>query len=93
MENPGRLSCLRVNQTIEIKPGELRCPRCFGKDVVHSMPRGILDAIMRKLNRVPRHCRACAKRFYVLQGSSRQPLPDGRGGKRIGAATVRNRLA
>jgi hypothetical protein len=54
-----------VSQQIEIKPGELRCPRCFGKDIVQSLPRSLLDKAMRRLNRVPRHCRACGKRFYV----------------------------
>jgi hypothetical protein len=56
---------LRVTHQIEIKPGEVRCPRCFGKDIVQSLPRGILDGAMRRLNRVPRHCRACGRRFYV----------------------------
>jgi len=62
---------LRVNQKIEIKPGELRCPRCFAKDIVLSLPRGILDTIMHKFSRVPRHCRACGKRFYILNHSKR----------------------
>jgi DNA-directed RNA polymerase subunit RPC12/RpoP len=59
-----------VNQQIEIKPGELRCPRCFGKDIVKSLPRGFLDSAMRRLNRVPRHCRACGKRFYISRRMS-----------------------
>ena len=50
----------------DIKPGELRCPRCFGKDVVPSKRRGFVDALMAQLGKVPRHCRFCGKRFYVL---------------------------
>jgi transcriptional regulator NrdR family protein len=61
-----------VNQPIEIKPGEVRCPRCFAKDVVLSLPRGILDAIMRKTGRVPRHCRACGRRFYAADLALKQ---------------------
>jgi hypothetical protein len=53
-----------VNQKIDIKPGQLRCPRCFAKDIVESLPRGFVDAVMRRFGRVPRHCRACEKRFY-----------------------------
>jgi hypothetical protein len=29
------------------------------------MPRGIRDAIMEGMGRIPRHCRSCGKRFYV----------------------------
>jgi len=31
------------------------------------MPRGFLDVLMKKLGRVPRHCRFCEKRFYVKE--------------------------
>jgi hypothetical protein len=55
---------LRVNKPLDIKPGELRCPHCYGKDVVPSMPRGIWDALMNSLGRIPRHCRACGRRFH-----------------------------
>jgi hypothetical protein len=51
---------------LEIKPGDLRCPRCFHKDIVPSLPRGWRDGIMRRLGRVPRHCRFCEKRFYIV---------------------------
>jgi hypothetical protein len=54
-----------VDKPIRFVPGELRCPRCFGKDIVPSMPRGWRDAIMSMAGRIPRHCRFCAKRFYV----------------------------
>ena len=60
-----RLLALRVNTRIEIRPGELRCPRCFGRDLAPSLPRGIVDAVMRHFDRIPRHCRFCEKRFYV----------------------------
>jgi len=53
-----------VDKPIHILPGELRCPRCFGKDIVPSMPRGWRDAVMRAFDRIPRHCRFCARRFY-----------------------------
>jgi hypothetical protein len=54
-----------VDKPIHVVPGELRCPRCFGKDIVHSMPRGWYDAAMRLWGRVPRHCRFCGCRFHV----------------------------
>jgi hypothetical protein len=54
-----------VDKPIHILPGELRCPRCFGKDIVPSMPRGWRDAVMQACGRIPRHCRFCACRFYV----------------------------
>jgi len=50
---------------MDIQPGELRCPRCYHKDVVPSLPRGWRDGMMRFFGRVPRHCRFCEKRFYV----------------------------
>jgi hypothetical protein len=45
-------------------PGEQRCPRCFGKDIVPSKPRGWRDAVMLAFGRIPRHCRFCGRRFY-----------------------------
>jgi hypothetical protein len=54
-----------VDKPIHFLPGELRCPRCFGKDIVPSMPRGFRDAVMRLLGGIPRHCRFCGRRFYV----------------------------
>jgi len=57
-----------VDRPIHIVPGETRCPRCFGKDIVSSMPRGWLDALMHQLGRIPRHCRFCEKRFYIRNG-------------------------
>ena len=56
---------MEINGIPEIKSGEIRCPRCYGRDVVPSRLRGVLDAVMRWLGRVPRHCRFCEKRFYV----------------------------
>jgi hypothetical protein len=52
---------------MDIKPGELRCPRCFKRDIVPSLPRGILDSLMKMRHRIPRHCRACGNRFYVAE--------------------------
>jgi hypothetical protein len=49
----------------DIKPGEVRCPRCYGRDLVPSLPRGVRDAVMRWFGRVPRHCRFCERRFFV----------------------------
>ena len=53
-----------AGKPIQILPGEVRCPRCFGKDLVPSKPRGWRDAVMRAFGRIPRHCRFCARRFY-----------------------------
>ena len=54
-----------VDRAIDFQPGELRCPRCFGKDIMPSMPRGPLDSAMGVVGRIPRRCRFCGKRFYV----------------------------
>jgi len=54
-----------VDKPIRVLPGDVRCPRCFGKDLAPSMPRGWRDALMRVLGKVPRHCRFCERRFYV----------------------------
>jgi hypothetical protein len=56
---------------MHLQPGELRCPRCFGKDIVPSMPRGVLDWLMHRTGRIPRHCRFCGKRFYILPTTPR----------------------
>jgi len=56
---------LKIKDVPEVKPGEIRCPRCYGLDLVPSRPRGVFDAVMRWCGRVPRHCRFCAKRFFV----------------------------
>jgi hypothetical protein len=61
-----------VDKPIDMKPGELRCPRCFHKDIVPSLPRGWFDAFMGWLGRIPRHCRFCAKRFYVAAARPEQ---------------------
>jgi hypothetical protein len=58
-------SDLEIRQSIDVKPGEIRCPRCRGHDIVPSLPRGIRDDIMFGMGRVPRHCRSCGRRFYV----------------------------
>jgi transcription elongation factor Elf1 len=43
-----------------------RCPRCNNTDVVPSLPRHFWDELMRGFGRVPKHCRRCDKRFYVV---------------------------
>jgi hypothetical protein len=58
-------SDLTDNASEEIQPAEPRCPRCFSLDVVPSLPKGIVDELMGRMGRIPRHCRACAKRFYM----------------------------
>jgi transcriptional regulator NrdR family protein len=58
---------LEVTSKMDVKPGELRCPRCFKQDIAPSLPRGVVDAIMKMSRRVPRHCRACGNRFYVAE--------------------------
>lgn len=58
---------LLVREQIVVKPGEIRCPRCKSKDVVSSGRAGLFDALMEGFGRVPRHCRACGRRFYVSQ--------------------------
>jgi hypothetical protein len=60
-----RLSALKVNTPMDIRPGELRCPRCMSRDIVPSMPRGLWDDVMRGAGRIPRHCRNCGKRFHA----------------------------
>jgi transcription elongation factor Elf1 len=50
---------------IRTQPCELRCPRCFAKDVVPSLPSGVIDRTFLKLGLIPRHCRVCGKRFWV----------------------------
>ena len=64
---------LEVSTKIDIKPGELRCPRCFSKDVVDSAPRGFRDEFMAAWSRTPKHCRACGRRFYVRVRKAEDP--------------------
>lgn len=37
------------------------------------MPRGFIDAFMRGLRRIPKHCRACGKRFYARERKAAKP--------------------
>jgi hypothetical protein len=57
---------LEIRKPLEVKPGEVRCPRCFSRDLAPSKPRGLLDPMMLWFKRVPRHCRCCGKRFYIV---------------------------
>jgi hypothetical protein len=68
---------LEVNLSLDIKPGEVRCPRCFRRDIVPSMPRGLKDEFMRVRGRIPRHCRSCGKRFYVRLTDTEKPATAG----------------
>ena len=55
---------LKINKNLDIRPGELRCPHCYGRDIVPSKPRGFWDLLLSRFGRVPRHCRFCARRFH-----------------------------
>ena len=59
---------------MDIRPGELRCPRCFSRDIVLSKPRGLWDAMMRRAGRLPRHCRSCGKRFHAKVDTIKRDL-------------------
>jgi hypothetical protein len=61
---------------MDIKPGELRCPRCLRRDIVASLPRGWMDALMLGFGRIPRHCRSCGKRFYVPREEDGAPARE-----------------
>ena len=37
-----------VHEPIRVVPGEVRCPRCFGKDIVVSRSRGWWDVLLRE---------------------------------------------
>jgi hypothetical protein len=77
-----RLIELNVHTPIDIRPGELRCPRCMSKDLAPSLPRGLWDAIMRGSGRLPRHCRSCGKRFHAkLEAIERDLAMREEGGK------------
>jgi len=65
-----------VRKELQIVPGELRCPRCFGKDIVPSLPRGWRDALMRAVGKIPRHCRFCENRFYIPESRSQTVTPQ-----------------
>ena len=58
------LTTLSVDSSLKVELTVLRCPRCWGRDIVPSLPKGILDRVMKKLDRVPCQCRFCAHRFY-----------------------------
>jgi hypothetical protein len=65
-----------VGKPIHVVPGELRCPRCFGKDLVPSMPRGWRDAVMRVLGRIPWDCPVLRVPVLCSQATlTRRPRP------------------
>jgi hypothetical protein len=43
----------------------IQCPRCFGHDIVPSIPRGFLDWFFGQAERAPVMCRFCGKKFYL----------------------------
>ena len=65
---------MEVNVPMDIKPDELRCPSCFGRDIVHSHQRGWRDRLMARLGREPQHCRFCGRRFYILKKKEQAEL-------------------
>ncbi|MGP8247990.1 MAG: hypothetical protein ACLQVN_26190 [Bryobacteraceae bacterium] len=65
---------MEIRKPLEVKPGEVRCPRCFSRDLAPSKPRGLLDQVMLWFRRVPRHCRSCGNRFYVVGKPTSAPL-------------------
>jgi hypothetical protein len=44
-----------------------RCPVCGWLDVRRSMPKGLLDGMIRIVGLVPYRCRSCGHRFYRRQ--------------------------
>lgn len=50
---------------LRTKAAALRCPKCHGCDVVHSLRHGMMDLVMHRFGREPRHCRFCGRRFYI----------------------------
>ena len=54
-----------------------RCPVCGWMDVRRSMPRGVLDRVVRIVGLVPYRCRSCGQRFYrPQQDASELPSSD-----------------
>jgi DNA-directed RNA polymerase subunit RPC12/RpoP len=45
----------------------LRCPVCGWTDVRRSMPKGLVDGLVRIVGLVPYRCRSCGQRFYRPQ--------------------------
>jgi hypothetical protein len=52
---------------------KVRCPACGGRDVRRSQRRGVFDAFMGMLHRIPHRCRGCRHRFFLHQT---QALPE-----------------
>ena len=46
----------------------------MSRDLAPSMPTGLFDSLMRRIGRIPRHCRKCGKRFYAKLEAVRQDL-------------------
>ena len=45
--------------------GRLEALRSLLLYIVPSLPRGLWDAIMKEMGKIPRHCRSCGRRFYI----------------------------
>ena len=58
---------METHLVYDIRPGEVRCPKCYSRDVASSLPHRRLDRLMIHFHRVPRQCRFCGHRFYVRQ--------------------------
>jgi DNA-directed RNA polymerase subunit RPC12/RpoP len=41
-----------------------RCPECGWMDVRRSMPKGVVDGLVRIVGLIPYRCRSCGQRFY-----------------------------
>jgi len=49
-----------------------RCPVCGWLDVRRSMPKGLVDAVVRIFGLIPYRCRSCNERFYRPQQDHRE---------------------
>jgi DNA-directed RNA polymerase subunit RPC12/RpoP len=50
-----------------------RCPECGWMDVRRSMPKGLLDGVVKVVGLVPYRCRSCGHRFYRPQQDNAEP--------------------
>lgn len=62
-----------VGTAIETETGKgPRCPVCGWVDVRRSMPKGVLDRLLRMVGLVPYRCRSCGQRFYRPQQGNQE---------------------
>jgi hypothetical protein len=50
-----------------------RCPVCGWTDVRRSMPKSLMDGLVRIVGLVPYRCRSCGQRFYRPQQDAPEP--------------------